>query len=100
MREHCEHEGFTHDVNPLASGCEECMHSGSGWVALRVCLTCGHVGCSDASRNRHALAHFEATGHPIVQSMEPGERWRWCYEDEDRLPDGRDLLAVDEQPFV
>lgn len=100
MLDHCEHESVTHDVAPRASGCEECLHSGSAWMHLRVCLTCGHVGCCDSSRNRHALAHFEETGHPIVQSLEAGERWRWCYEDRDSLPDGRVLPAAEEQPFV
>jgi hypothetical protein len=55
---------------------------GSAWVHLRLCLTCGHVGCCDSSPLRHARAHAFADGHPIVQSFEPGEDWRWCYVDE------------------
>lgn len=63
-------------------GCEECLKSGSWWVHLRLCLSCGHVGCCDSSPNRHATKHFHATTHPIVRSFEPGEDWRWCYADE------------------
>ncbi|KVH08906.1 MULTISPECIES: UBP-type zinc finger domain-containing protein [Burkholderia] len=62
--------------------CEECIKSGSGWVHLRMCLICGHVGCCDSSPNRHASRHFRDTGHRLVRSIEPGERWIWCYEDE------------------
>jgi uncharacterized UBP type Zn finger protein len=64
------------------AGCEECLASGDRWVHLRMCQTCGHVGCCDSSPNRHATAHFAATGHPIVRSAEPGEDWSWCYVDE------------------
>lgn len=63
-------------------GCEECLAEGTRWVHLRLCLTCGHVGCCDSSRNRHATKHFHATGHPLVASFEPGEDWAWCYVDE------------------
>ena len=68
-------------------GCEECLLLGTEWVHLRLCLTCGHVGCCDSSplrhaRVRHARAHAHAVGHPIVRSFEPGESWRWCYVDE------------------
>jgi uncharacterized UBP type Zn finger protein len=66
-------------VTPSAEGCEECLRMGSDWVHLRLCLTCGHVGCCDDSPNRHATAHFHSTRHPIIQSFEPGEDWRWCY---------------------
>lgn len=66
-------------VAPTASGCEECLRIGSPWVHLRMCLTCGHVGCCDSSPLRHARAHALAIGHPIVRSLEPGENWRWCY---------------------
>ncbi|WP_235986520.1 UBP-type zinc finger domain-containing protein [Burkholderia contaminans] len=58
------------------------MRSGSRWVHLRMCLICGHVGCCDSSPNRHASRHFRETGHRLVRSIEPGERWIWCYEDE------------------
>ena len=63
-------------------GCEECLKSHGRWVHLRLCLSCGHVGCCDSSPNRHATKHFHATSHPIVRSFEPGEDWRWCYVDE------------------
>ncbi|MGQ7935988.1 UBP-type zinc finger domain-containing protein [Paraburkholderia sp. D1E] len=59
--------------------CEECVRSGQSWVHLRLCLTCGHVGCCDSSTNRHASKHRQETGHPLVRSIEPGERWVWCY---------------------
>lgn len=63
------------------TGCEECLASGGRWVHLRLCLSCGHVGCCDSSPNRHASKHFAASRHPIIRSFEPGERWRWCYVD-------------------
>jgi uncharacterized UBP type Zn finger protein len=62
-------------------GCEECLQVGSSWVHLRLCLTCGHVGCCDSSPNKHASKHFGSTHHPIVRSFEPGEDWGWCYAD-------------------
>ena len=63
-------------------GCEECLRDGDTWVHLRLCLTCGHVGCCDSSPNRHADAHFHETDHPVIRSFEVGEAWRWCYLDE------------------
>ena len=63
-------------------GCEECLRDGTQWVHLRVCLSCGHVGCCDNSPNRHATKHFHATQHPIITSAEPGEDWSWCYVDQ------------------
>jgi uncharacterized UBP type Zn finger protein len=72
----------THGVRPGTLGCQECLARGDEWVHLRLCLTCGHVGCCDSSRNRHATRHFHATHHPVVKSFEPGESWAWCYEDE------------------
>jgi uncharacterized UBP type Zn finger protein len=77
----CSHLDQIHIVEPSAEGCEECLKSGGSWVHLRLCLVCGHVGC-DSSPNRHARKHFQKTGHPLVQSAEPGESWRWCYADE------------------
>ncbi|MCU0449014.1 MAG: UBP-type zinc finger domain-containing protein [Bernardetiaceae bacterium] len=59
--------------------CEECVKTGSDWVHLRTCQQCGKTHCCDASPNRHATKHFQATGHPVVASAEPGERWVWCY---------------------
>ena len=69
-------------VTPSAQGCEDCLRIGAAWVHLRLCLTCGHVGCCDSSPNQHARKHFDGSGHPIIQSFEPGEDWRWCYVDE------------------
>jgi uncharacterized UBP type Zn finger protein len=63
-------------------GCEECLISGDRWVHLRMCQSCGHIGCCDSSPNRHASAHARETEHPIVRSAQPGEEWSWCYVDE------------------
>ena len=63
-------------------GCEDCLKIGGRWVHLRMCETCGHVACCDDSPNRHATAHFHASGHPIIRSAQPGEDWSWCYLDE------------------
>ncbi len=78
----CPHAADTRPVVPRTDGCEECVALGEEWVHLRLCMTCGHVGCCDESKNRHATAHFHATGHPIVRSHQPGESWAWCYADE------------------
>jgi hypothetical protein len=64
------------------AGCEECLRTGGTWVHLRICLSCGHVGCCDSSPGRHATAHASTTSHPIVRSLEPGETWCWCFVDE------------------
>jgi uncharacterized UBP type Zn finger protein len=77
----CTHLDQIKDVKPSAQGCEECLKTGSWWVHLRICRVCGHVGCCDESPNKHAAKHFHATGHPIIQSIEPGEDWLWCYVD-------------------
>jgi len=84
----CEHIS-TVDVHkaPNTRGCEECEKSGSTWVHLRVCLTCGHVGCCDSSKNKHATKHYHRSKHPMVRSLEPGERWAWCYVDEEIFED-------------
>lgn len=78
----CSHQDMIRAVAPRTAGCEECLKIGSRWVHLRMCRTCGQVGCCDSSPNRHATAHFRGTGHPIVRSIEPGESWSWCYVDE------------------
>ncbi len=82
----CEHlEAAARAEVPEArtpEGCEECLRDGTRWVHLRLCLTCGHVGCCDSSPNRHATAHVHETGHPVIRSFEPGEAWRWCYLDD------------------
>ena len=79
----CQHVDQVQEVTPSTQeGCEDCLKSGSWWVHLRICLTCGHVGCCDSSPNKHATKHYHASGHPIVQSFQPGEDWRWCYLDQ------------------
>jgi hypothetical protein len=81
--QNCEHLRDAVPVTPLTpGGCAEHTAADGPWVHLRMCLTCGHVGCCDSSRPRHAAAHHQLTGHPVVQSAEPGEHWRWCYVDE------------------
>jgi CPA2 family monovalent cation:H+ antiporter-2 len=77
----CSHTRQAGAVTPGAEGCEDCLRLGDTWVHLRICMTCGHVGCCDSSKNQHASAHYRATRHPIVKSFEPGETWAWCYED-------------------
>lgn len=78
----CDHATGLVRVSPRTQGCEECLRTGDRWVHLRVCLTCGQVGCCDSSKNRHATEHFWTSQHPVVASLEPGETWRWCYVDE------------------
>jgi len=78
----CTHLDQIQDVTPSADGCEECLRIGSGWVHLRLCLICGKVGCCDSSPNRHASAHARESGHPTIQSLEPGEDWIYCYIDD------------------
>ena len=74
------HLSMVRPVAPLTpEGCEECLRLGSPWVHLRLCLTCGHVGCCDSSPLKHARAHADAASHPIVEPLETGEEWRWCY---------------------
>jgi CPA2 family monovalent cation:H+ antiporter-2 len=77
----CEHVGMAVPVRPSAAGCEACLRSGDQWVHLRVCLICGHVGCCDSSPNKHADAHYAASGHALIASAEPGEHWAWCFLD-------------------
>jgi len=78
----CTHLDQVHEVAPSGRGCKECLAMGDTWVHLRLCLSCGHVGCCDSSKNKHATKHFRASKHPIVRSFEPGEDWMWCYVDE------------------
>jgi len=82
-------------VAATSTGCEECLKSGSSWVHLRLCLSCGHVGCCDDSPNRHATKHFHSTNHPVIASYERGEDWVWCFVDREvlEIPDAyRTLL--------
>ena len=81
----CAHRDQIADVTPGSAGCEECLKMGDQWVHLRMCLKCGNVGCCDSSKNKHATAHFHATGHPVMRSIQPGESWKWCYVDKTML---------------
>jgi uncharacterized UBP type Zn finger protein len=83
MTSPCQHVAAIRPVKPVTpEGCQECLESGDTWVHLRLCLSCGHVGCCDDSKNRHATHHFHETEHPIIRSFEPGESWMWCYIDQ------------------
>jgi hypothetical protein len=78
----CPHVSTIREVLPSAAGCEECLKSGDSWVHLRICRSCGHVGCCDSSKNKHATKHFKTSGHPIMESFDPPDPWGWCYVDE------------------
>jgi uncharacterized UBP type Zn finger protein len=80
MAQKCSHMPAS-SKPPRTDGCEECLAAGGRWVHLRLCLSCGHVGCCDNSPGRHATKHFQSTAHPVIQSFEPGEDWGWCYVD-------------------
>jgi uncharacterized UBP type Zn finger protein len=84
MAEACTHTDRIErtELPDAIAGCEDCLAIGGRWLHLRMCATCGHIGCCDSSPNRHATAHVHTSGHPIVRSAEPGEDWFWCYEDE------------------
>lgn len=76
----CEHlHSASSPAPPDSLECPDCVAVGAGWVGLRQCLTCGRVGCCDSSPQRHASAHYDATGHPTARSIEPGEFWRFCF---------------------
>ncbi len=79
----CSHLDQVHDVAPSTTkGCEDRLKIGDTWVHLRECLSCGHVGCCDSSKNRHATAHFRSSAHPLIRSFQPGEDWAFCYVDD------------------
>ena len=87
---YCEHVNQIADVTPSSDGCEDCLKTGDRWMHLRLCETCGHVGCCDSSPNRHATKHYHATQHPVIKSFEPGEEWGYCYPDDqffEQLPE-------------
>ena len=77
MADECTHLAGVRKVTPSALGCEECLKTGSPWVHLRLCRTCGHVGCCDDSPHRHATEHFRTTQHPVMRTL-PGS-FTWCY---------------------
>jgi uncharacterized UBP type Zn finger protein len=78
----CQHLKALKPHKPNGKGCEECLKTGDSWVHLRLCLSCGHVGCCDSSKNKHATKHARATQHPVIRSLEPGEEWGFCYPDD------------------
>lgn len=78
----CSHLDAVSDSPPSDDGCHECLQTASRWVHLRICQSCGHVGCCDSSPNRHVSAHNRSTGHPLIRSFEPDEDWWWCYPDQ------------------
>ena len=81
----CEHLAMAAAVEPppvRTNGCESCLAIPQVWVQLRQCLVCGRVGCCDNSIGKHATAHFHATGHQTIRTLQPSETWRWCYADE------------------
>ena len=82
MAKDCSHLDLIKVTTTSKHVCEDCVLTGDSWVHLRLCLICGHVGCCDSSKNKHATKHFHSAGHPLIRSIEPGERWMWCYVDE------------------
>ena len=100
----CAHLDHVHvtELPEAVDGCEDCLRSGDAWLHLRICLECGHVGCCDDSPNRHATAHHDATGHPIICSLEPREGWSWCYEDEVlmRIPEVQGQTRIPPSPLA
>ncbi len=92
----CLHLEQIQNPSPNTDGCEECLRMGDSWVHLRLCEICGHVGCCDSSKNKHATKHFKKTKHPIMRSLEPGEDWGWCYID-DLMIEPFSRVAVAEQ---
>ena len=78
----CTHIGLIQDVTPSGEGCGQCLATDDTWENLRLCLVCGQVGCCDDSKNTHATKHFQSTGHPVMQSFEPDEDWKWCFVDQ------------------
>ena len=98
MAETCAHLNQVRPVKPKTKGCEECLKMGDTWVHLRLCLSCGHVGCCDSSPSQHARHHAAASGHPIVRSYEPGEDWFYDYTT-DQVLDGPDLAPPHHHPL-
>lgn len=82
MASTCEHLDHVHVTATNKHVCEDCARTGDTWVHLRMCLECGHVGCCDSSKNKHATRHFHESRHPLIRSIEPGEDWVWCYADQ------------------
>ena len=81
-RQQCTHLDTVKAVTPAGHVCRECLALGDTWVHLRWCRICGHVGCCDDSKNRHARRHFLESKHAVISSLEPGEGWSWCFIDD------------------
>jgi uncharacterized UBP type Zn finger protein len=81
MSKTCQHLDAVAVTSTGTHVCEDCVKTGDTWMHLRLCLSCGHVGCCDQSKNRHATRHYRETAHPLIRSIEPGEGWVWCYVD-------------------
>lgn len=79
----CRHLNMINQVTPASEGCMDCIKINGVWKNLRMCVTCGYVGCCDSSPNKHASRHARESEHPIIQSIQPGEDWRWCYVDKE-----------------
>jgi len=97
---HLDHVKIT-ELPEAVDGCEDCLATGDKWLHLRICLECGKVGCCDDSPNRHATAHAHESGHPIIHSLERGEVWSWCFEDEllMRIPEVRGQTQIPPSPL-
>ncbi len=94
----CSHLDQIKTTTTKTHVCEECVKMGDRWVHLRLCMECGHVGCCDSSKNKHATRHFHGTRHPLVRSIEPGEAWVWCYVDSAVAGEvqGRSVIPVEQ----
>ncbi len=104
MPKSCSHLN-TIEVTELpdsVEGCEDCLREGAAWLHLRICLTCGHVGCCDDSPHQHATAHARSAQHQLIRSLEPGEDWSWCYEDEVAMiiPEIRGQTRIPPSPML
>ena len=83
MTNKCAHLDQIKNAAPnTPEGCEECLKTGDDWLHLRLCESCGHVGCCDQSKNKHATKHFHSTNHAIIKSFQPDEEWAYCYPDD------------------
>ncbi len=91
MATHCLHLDQMRPVEPQAKGCQDCLKTGDSWVKVRLCKTCGHMGCCDSSKNRHARQHFQESGHPIIHGYDSD--WLWCYLDNDYVQEAQAMDA-------
>jgi uncharacterized UBP type Zn finger protein len=100
----CTHLGSIEvtELPESVDGCEDCLRTGDVWLHLRICLTCGHVGCCDSSPNRHASAHHHSSGHALIRSLEPGEDWTWCFDDQlaMRIPEVHGETRIPPSPML